>query len=68
MIPSVLKTTPSDKEKKILRLLPKQFSFETEATSYERVLSVLDFVSGMTDSYATDLYRKVFGIEVPKHR
>ncbi|WMJ73946.1 dNTP triphosphohydrolase [Cytophagaceae bacterium ABcell3] len=67
MVPAVLKQSPSHKDKKVLRLLPEQFLFSKEATAYERVLSVLDFVSGMTDSYATELYRKVFGIEIPKH-
>ena len=31
---------------------------------YTRLLSVLDYVSGMTDSYAVDLYQKLKGISL----
>lgn len=50
-------------DKKALQLLPKQFIYE-DASIYERVLGVLDFVSGMTDNFATDLYRKIKGIDI----
>ena len=49
--------------KKALQLLPAQFIYEN-ASVYERVLGVLDFVSGMTDNFATDLYRKIKGIDI----
>ena len=32
---------------------------------YERLMRMLDFVSGMTDSYAVALYRRVRGIALP---
>lgn len=32
---------------------------------YERILSVLDFISGMTDVYALDLFRKINGESIP---
>lgn len=50
-------------DKKALQLLPSQFIYEN-ASVYERVLGVLDFVSGMTDNFATDLYRKIKGIDI----
>ena len=50
-------------DKKALQLIPKQFIYE-DGTVYERVLGVLDFVSGMTDNFATDLYRKIKGIDI----
>jgi hypothetical protein len=34
-------------------------------TTYEKVQAVVDFVSGMTDLYALDLYRKIKGINIP---
>ena len=34
-------------------------------TLYERVQAVLDYVSGMTDVYALDLYRKINGNSLP---
>jgi len=34
-------------------------------TRYQRILAVTDFVSGMTDSYAVELYQKLSGIQLP---
>ena len=31
---------------------------------YQKVLGVLDYVSGMTDNYAADLYKKIKGIDI----
>lgn len=31
----------------------------------ERLQAVIDFISGMTDVYALDLYRKITGMDVP---
>lgn len=40
--------------------------YETDApTLYRRVQAVLDYVSGMTDVYALDLYRKINGNGLP---
>lgn len=50
-------------DKMALKLLPQQFQYE-KATDYQKVLGVVDFVSGMTDNFATDLYRKIKGIEI----
>ncbi|KPH14855.1 deoxyguanosinetriphosphate triphosphohydrolase [Chryseobacterium sp. ERMR1:04] len=64
-IPSILKSKDERKsyDKMALKLLPNQFIYE-DGTDYQRVLGVIDFVSGMTDNYATDLYRKIKGIEI----
>ncbi|MBT0550038.1 deoxyguanosinetriphosphate triphosphohydrolase [Riemerella anatipestifer] len=64
-IPSAI-LDPSERkgyDKKALQLIPNQFRVE-EGTVYQKVLGVLDFVSGMTDNYATDLYRKIKGIDI----
>lgn len=63
-IPPIIKDkeTLRNSDKKALQLLPEQFRYEGEV--YERILGVLDFVSGMTDNYATDLYRKIKGIDI----
>lgn len=50
--------------KKILKLFPDQFKPVSEDT-YGKLQAVIDFVSGMTDVYALDLYRKITGINVP---
>lgn len=64
-IPSILKPKEERKsyDKMALKLLPKQFIYE-EGSDYQKVLGVIDFVSGMTDNYATDLYRKIKGIDI----
>jgi dGTPase len=50
--------------KKMLQLIPDQYGGNHTST-YEKVQSVVDFVSGMTDLYALDLYRKIKGINIP---
>ena len=67
-IPALLKKKPSHKEQKIFRLFPYQFTeFEQTSSFYEKVMNALDFLSGMTDEYATELYRKLKGIVIPRH-
>ena len=34
-------------------------------TLYERIMAVLDYISGMTDVFALDLYRKINGMSLP---
>ena len=55
----------SPKSKKLLQLIPNQFSIEKEENVYQNIQSVVDFISGMTDLYAIDLYRKITGIQIP---
>ncbi len=67
-IPPILKDKSDRKsyEKKSLKLVPEQFLYENKS-QYERVMGILDYVSGMTDNYATELYRRVKGIEIGMH-
>lgn len=48
---------------KILSVLPSQFSVEGH-NFYKKAMSVVDFVSGMTDLYAVDLYKDIKGINL----
>ncbi|HEY0679290.1 MAG TPA: dNTP triphosphohydrolase [Chitinophagaceae bacterium] len=67
-IPALVKAKPTHKDEKILNLFPFQFTEYQETTSrYLRVMSALDFLSGMTDVYATEIYRRVKGIVIPEH-
>ncbi|MDR1172737.1 MAG: deoxyguanosinetriphosphate triphosphohydrolase [Bacteroidales bacterium] len=50
--------------KKMLALLPDQFRCFPDSSTCTRIQSVLDFVSGMTDLYALELYRKIHGIQI----
>lgn len=70
IIPGALKTKDkrSHLEQKALKLVPAQFGdFADDKSPYTKALNVLDYVSGMTDLYATELYRKIKGIEIGKH-
>ena len=50
--------------KQLLMRIPEQY--ETgNPTTYGKVLSILDYISGMTDVYALDLYRKITGMSIP---
>jgi len=49
---------------KLLKLFPDQF-VTSEASTFAKVQSVVDFVAGMTDVYALDLYRKITGMNLP---
>ena len=49
-------------------LVPQQFKGGRAGIAeglYPRLLSLTDFVAGMTDSYAVSLYKKVTGISLP---
>lgn len=50
--------------KVLLNRIPEQYQIAVPS-AYERILAVLDFVSGMTDVYALDLYRKITGMSLP---
>jgi dGTPase len=49
---------------KVLSLIPLQYR-NNEETTFGKIQSIVDFVSGMTDLYALDLYRKIKGISLP---
>lgn len=67
-IPALLRSKPTHKEEKVLKLFPYQFTeFQLTDSRYEKVMSALDLLSGMTDTYATELYRRLKGIVIPQH-
>lgn len=50
----------------ILSIMPEQYQVSKDDSMYTKIQTVIDYVSGMTDSYALNLYRKIKGIEVPE--
>lgn len=70
---AALAERPTRRQEKLLRLLPEDSFDRPDApkndrsalTRYQRVLAMTDFVSGMTDSYAVELYQKLSGIKLP---
>ncbi|MGL5318989.1 MAG: deoxyguanosinetriphosphate triphosphohydrolase [Bacteroidales bacterium] len=50
--------------KLLLNRVPSQYQMDAPDT-YGKVQAVLDYISGMTDVYALDLYRKINGMSLP---
>ena len=48
----------------LMNRVSSQYSIRS-ADLFERILSVLDYISGMTDVFALDLYRKINGNSLP---
>lgn len=62
-------TPGSAKSFKLLQLISKQFAVTGQPDKlYEDTQSIVDFIAGMTDLYAVDMFRKVTGITFPKIR
>ncbi|WEK21750.1 MAG: deoxyguanosinetriphosphate triphosphohydrolase [Candidatus Pedobacter colombiensis] len=62
-IPAYLQNE-SKYHRKLVELIPKQFLTQ-QTDAYTKIQCVLDFVSGMTDIYAVELFRKIKGISFP---
>lgn len=60
------KQSLSARNKNLMRMFPIKFLPAEGATEYDCILAVIDFVSGMTDSYAISLYRKIKGMNLPR--
>ncbi|MCD7933046.1 MAG: dNTP triphosphohydrolase [Tannerellaceae bacterium] len=50
--------------KLLLQRIPEQYDTKS-LTTYGKIQCVLDYISGMTDVYALDLYRKITGMSLP---
>lgn len=50
--------------KLLLQRIPEQYNTQAP-TTYGKIQCVLDYISGMTDVYALDLYRKITGMSLP---
>jgi dGTPase len=57
------------KSGKIIKLVSAQFPLTQDPKDvYHNIQSLVDFISGMTDLYAIDIYRKITGITIPEIR
>ena len=52
-----------DYSKKVERLIPKQY-IPLNANNYQKLLAAADFISGMTDVFALEMYRTLEGMSV----
>jgi len=80
-IPAVLAETPSKEQIINRRLIPVSYLKRREKINhsdnpdllisllspYERILSITDFISGMTDRYAIEIYQRLSGIKLPEY-
>ena len=48
----------------LLNRVSTQYDMRSDSV-YERIMNVLDFITGMTDVYALDLFRKINGESIP---
>jgi dGTPase len=56
------------RSRKLLQLVPEQFlqaPLTPHRDPYQCLMNMIDFVCGMTDSYAVSLYKKISGISLP---
>lgn len=57
------------KSGKLIKLVSGQFPLKHDGKHvYHDIQSLVDFISGMTDLYAIDIYRKITGITIPEIR
>lgn len=50
--------------RQLLQRIPAQYSINSEVP-YLKLQAMLDYISGMTDVYALDLYQKITGMSLP---
>lgn len=57
----------STRSQKLLQLISQQFVITRDpAKLYNDIQSVVDYIAGMTDLYAVDIFRKITGIAFPQ--
>ncbi len=47
--------------KMLKTFMPEQYHINRDESHYKKIQTILDFVSGMTDVYALELYKKILG-------
>lgn len=50
--------------KQLIRRFSSQYDIQNKNLE-DRVMAVIDYISGMTDVYALDIYQKINGISLP---
>ncbi|MFW5792922.1 MAG: deoxyguanosinetriphosphate triphosphohydrolase [Bacteroidota bacterium] len=53
----------SDYSHKLMSLFPEQYIPDTD-DMYDKIRGVVDFISGMTDTYAVSVYRQIMGVDL----
>jgi len=66
VVPVILETETGRYARHIMDFLPVEVA--QASGPYERLLTITDFISGMTDDYAITTFRRLTGIELPGTR
>ena len=61
---SAIENPDTNYSRLLLNRVPEQYEMDAPLL-YDRIMAVLDYISGMTDVYALDLYRKITGMSLP---
>jgi dGTPase len=56
--------TKNAKNRIIFNMLPEEFRSSDRDSLYSKVLKITDYISGMTDSYATSIFQTISGISM----
>jgi dGTPase len=66
IVPALLAPEDSrtEEQKKIAALVPEKCKLK-DKTAYQRLLGATDYISGMTDTFALSLFRRLHGMELP---
>lgn len=64
LVINAMLTPENTYSKLLLSRISSQYQLNAP-TLYERVMAVIDFVSGMTDVFSLDMYRKINGSQLP---
>lgn len=64
LVPAVLSDTRTLEQDKLLKVIP--VAPTADLPPYERLLRVTDYLSGMTDSYAVNLFHKLTGMSLAR--
>jgi len=63
-VDAILDGSSKDKGRLLLKMLPEKYRPVESDSCYDRLLKVTDYISGMTDSYATTLFQQLKGISL----
>lgn len=67
MFLSALGSPETSSSKKILELLPDEYVEDLGKNPYDAIMGITDYVAGMTDVFAVELYRNLRGIQLPNY-
>jgi dGTPase len=62
-----IKNPKKASSERVLRLVPKEYIFDFSKDPYGAILSITNYIAGMTDTFAVDTFRNLRGIQLPNY-